>query len=85
VLTQGEMLRAPDKEDFIKAQVNEIEGLIKLKVWKYMRICELPSTAQLINSIWSYQRKRTADGTFLKHKARFCADGSKQKQGIDFQ
>ena len=27
---------------------------------------------------------RAPDGTLLKHKARFCVDGSRQKQRIDF-
>jgi Reverse transcriptase (RNA-dependent DNA polymerase) len=84
VLTQAEMLRAHDKDEFLKAQVKEIEGLIELNVWKYVQLKDLPTNAQLINGIWSYRCKRAADNTLLKHKARFCADGSKMKAGIHY-
>ena len=37
-----------------------------------------------MNSIWSYRRKSRPDGTLLKHKARICVDGSRQRDGIDY-
>jgi hypothetical protein len=44
----------------------------------------LPPTARLLNSIWSYRRKRSPIGDILKYKARLCVDGSQQEQGRDY-
>jgi len=83
-LTQSAMLRAPDKEHFIKAQLPEITGLEAQGVFTYHPIQELPPCARLLNAIWSYKRKRTPTGALIKHKSRLCTDGSQQRQGIDF-
>ena len=84
VLSQSQMLKAPDRADFEKVQIPEIRGLEKLGVFQYHNIRSLPKTAQLLNSIWSYRRKRKPTGELLKHKARICTDGSQQKFGIDY-
>ena len=84
VLTQSAMLKAPDKEAFIKTQEPEIRGLEKLHVFKYIKRSELPIGAQLLNAIWSYRRKRKPTGELLKLKSRICTDGSQQKYGVDY-
>jgi len=83
-LTCSQMLWAPDKQEFLQAEETELKGLLDMNVWKYRRISTLPTNARLINSVWSYRRKRTADGHLVKHKARLCADGCQQQQGVDF-
>ena len=83
-LSQSQMLKAPDREEFEKVQIPEIRGLEKLNVFKYCKMPTLPHKAQLLNSIWSYRRKRKPTGELLKHKAHICTDGSQQKFGIDF-
>jgi len=83
-LSQSQMLKAPDRADFEKVQIPEIRGLEKLGVFQYHKIAALPHGAQLLNSIWSYRRKRKPTGELLKHKARICTDGSQQKFGIDY-
>ena len=84
VLSQSQMLKATDRADFEKVQVPEIRGLEKLGVFKYHKISSLLKAAQLLNSIWSYHRKRNPTGELLKHKARICTDSSQQKFGIDY-
>lgn len=84
VLTQSEMLRAEDKELFVKDQLEEISGLQENGVFAYQKRTSLPEGASVLNSIWSYRRKRRPDGTLYKHKSRICADGSMQEQGRDF-
>lgn len=84
VLSQSQMLKAPDRAEFEKVQIPEIRGLEKLGVFQYHNIRSLPKTAQLLNSIWSYRRKRKPFGELLKYKSRICTDGSQQKFGIDF-
>ena len=83
-LSQSQMLKAPDRAEFEKVQIPEIRGLEKLGVFQYHKIASLPRGAQLLNSIWSYRRKRKPTGELLKHKARICTDGSQQKFGIDY-
>ena len=83
-LSQSQMLKASDQDEFVKAQVPEIEGLTEAGVFEYHFMSELPPTAHLLNAIWSYRRKRRPDGTLLKYKSRICADGSQQQYGVDY-
>lgn len=83
-LTQSQMLRDSDRAQFIAAQAAEIKGLQKMEVFQVLPMNLKPATAKLLNSIWSYRRKRSPVGTILKHKARLCVDGSQQLQGRDF-
>jgi hypothetical protein len=76
ILSQSQMLKADDKDDFVSAQAGEIDGLHDAKVFGYHLRSEFPAEAKVLNSIWSYRRKRRPDGTLLKHKTRLCADGS---------
>jgi len=83
-LTHSQMLRAHDKNDFLQAEDNKLNGLLKMNAWWYWCISSLPPNAQIINSVWSYCHKQTVDGHLLKHKARLCADGCQQQYGVDF-
>lgn len=83
-LTQSQMLKTPDKVKFISAQMPEIKGLEDMGVFHYKAMSELPATAKLLSSIWSYRRKRRPNGALLKHKARICVDGSQQQFGRDY-
>jgi hypothetical protein len=83
-LTQSAMLKAADKQDFIKAQHPEIAGLERKGVFSYHPINTLPPKARLLNAIWSYKRKRTPTGALKKHKSRLCTDGSRQQYGVDY-
>jgi len=78
------MLHASDKQKFLNAEDDEIQGLIQMDAWKYWQISTLPEVAQLINSIWSYQCKCTIDSHLLKYKAWLCTDGQQQQYGVDF-
>ena len=84
VLTQSQMLRAEDSHEFVSVQREEIRGLQGARVFAYKKRSSLPEGASILNSIWSYRRKRRPDGTLLKMKSRICADGSMQEQGRDF-
>jgi hypothetical protein len=83
-LTQSAMLKAPDRPDFVKAQVTEIQTLHEAGVFSYHPMHTLPPRARLLNAIWSYRCKRTPSGVFKKHKARICTDGSQQRYGVDY-
>jgi hypothetical protein len=88
ILTHGQMLKLNDpaeREKFKEAQQPEIEGLEELQCFRYVRRSSLPKGTKLLRAVWSYRRKRRPDGTILKYKARLCADGSRQKKGIDYE
>jgi len=61
-LTCSQMLKAPDRDDFLTAEDDELQGLIDMQTWKYCQMSDLPPSAHLINSIWSYHCKQSPDG-----------------------
>ena len=75
-----EILKMPDKADFVKAMVKELEDHEKRGHWIMMERKKI-SNAKVIKTVWSFKRKRRADGTILKHKARLCAHGGMQVHG----
>jgi len=54
-LTQSQMLKTPDFQEFLKVQESEIRGLERMEVFQY---AQLPPKARLLSSIWSYRRKK---------------------------
>lgn len=83
-LTQSQMLKAHDQDQFITSQIPEIRRLETMQVFEYCPMHALPPKARLLSSIWSYRRKRKPDGKLLKHKAHICVDGSQQAHGRDY-
>jgi hypothetical protein len=65
-LTQSQMLKASDTDQFLASQIPEICGLETMGVFKYKPIHTLPPRAHLLSSIWSYHRKRKPNGVLLK-------------------
>ena len=45
----------------------------------------IPKSAKIIQEIWTFQRKRTPDGTISKYKARLCAHGGMQQWGDNYR
>jgi hypothetical protein len=83
-LTQSQMLKDPDREQFVKSQAAEVKGLQKMEVFEVLPIYMKPAQAKPLSAIWSYRCKRSTVGTILKHKARLCVDGSQQLHARDF-
>lgn len=80
--TYEEAMRCQDKENWKIAIKEEIEALQKNETWKMV---SLPEGKKPIDSKWVFKIKRPPDGTPSKFKARLCARGFKQKEGIDFK
>jgi hypothetical protein len=83
-LTRSQMHRAHDKDKFLAAEVTECNGLRDSNVFKVRLRSDIPANTQIIKTVWSYRRKRSVTGELLKHKARLCIDGSREKPGIHF-
>jgi hypothetical protein len=54
ILSQAQMLKAPDVDLFLDSQQPEIQGLCDADVFEFQNISSLPSGAHLLNAIWSY-------------------------------
>ena len=62
------MLRATDRDESLKVDVGEIEGLQDFDVLEYFPINSITddNRPKRLNAIWSYRRKRRPDGSLLK-------------------
>jgi len=67
--------------DWWKAAVREIQTLEEMDAWE---VVDRPPDANVVGGTWAFKLKRYPDGKVKKFKARFCARGDQQKEGIDF-
>jgi hypothetical protein len=80
-----EILREPDKMEFVKAMREEICNHNKNKNWVPVKQKDIPQGHKVIPSVWAMRRKRRlVDGTVSKWKARLNVDGSKQVHGMNY-
>ena len=75
-----EAMREPDRADFIRAMIAEINDHTTKEHWQLVERSTI-GEASTIKAIWSFKRKRRPDGSVLKHKARLCAHGGMQVHG----
>lgn len=83
-LTCKEDMSAPDAEDFYNAMDKELLTLVDDDFFDIMPLSKMKPNHKLIPMTWSFKRKHTPSGELLKHKARLCAHGGRQRCGIDF-
>ncbi len=80
-----EILREPDKQEFLNSMQKEIDGHNENKNWELVPRSQVPSHIKVLPSVWAMRRKRRlSDGTIYKWKARINVDGSKQTYGVDY-
>jgi len=68
-------------DDYWKAAVKEIETLEGMEAWE---VVDEKTGMNIIDSTWVFKLKRFPDGLIKKFKARFCARGDQQVEGVDF-
>jgi hypothetical protein len=68
-------------DDYWKAMEVEIFTLESIDAWEMVH---REDDMNVINSTWAFKCKRYPDGLIKKFKARFCACGDQQLEGIDF-
>lgn len=68
-------------EDYIQAMKLEVNTLVQQRTWT-----SIPRTTSMnvLKGTWVFKLKRLPDGTPLKFKARFCARGDLQQEGVDY-
>ena len=62
----------------------EIKELEEHRTWEVVRLDQLPEGANILPSTWALKIKRYPDGRVNKFKARFCARGDRQVEGVDY-
>ncbi|MCA1807758.1 MAG: hypothetical protein LC687_07920, partial [Actinobacteria bacterium] len=79
--TYQEAMNHPDADGFMDAAKTEIETLHKMKVWDEV---DRQPWMNVLPGTWTFRLKRYPSGLIRKFKARFCARGDRQIQGVDF-
>jgi hypothetical protein len=79
--TLKEAMNGPDAAGFMKAMEIEIETLIKMNAFV---VVDKESWMNVVSSVWAFKRKRYPDGSLRKLKARICARGFEQIEGVDY-
>jgi hypothetical protein len=79
--TWNQAMGGPDAEGYWQAAKLEYETLTKMGVWD---IVERKDWMNILPSTWAFKCKRYPDGDVRKLKARFCARGDCQIEGVDF-
>jgi hypothetical protein len=76
-----EAMNGPMAAGFWKACETEIDTLVDKDCWDKV---PRPKDRPVVSSTWAFRIKRFPDGTMPKLKARFCARGFEQTEGVDF-
>lgn len=85
IMYYHEILKEPDKPQFIQAMEKEVQQHNDRKNWKLVKRTNIPSNFKVLPCVWAMRRKRNlTTGVITKWKARLNVDGSKQVQGVDF-
>ena len=74
-------MNGPFNEEYWKAACKEIETLESMDAWE---VVDRERDMNVIDAIWAFKLKRFPDGMAKKFKARFCARGDQQLEGIYF-
>jgi hypothetical protein len=79
--TFKEAMAGPDAGGFITAMEAEILTLIELDVFEKVN---RNNNVKVLSGVWALKRKRYPDGSIRKLKARYCARGFEQVEGVDY-
>ena len=75
----------PDRLEFIKAIVKEVNDHTENGHWKLIPTSEVPKGTKVIDSVWSMKRKRDIRTREIKrYKARLNIHGGQQEYGVHF-
>ena len=79
--TYQEAMYGPNKAGFIAAMGEEM--LIRMELEVYDLVNRTPDM-KVIPGVWDLRCKRYPDGLLKMLKARYCARGYKQVEGVDY-
>lgn len=79
--TYDDAMKSKDNAKWKEAINEEYDALLKNKTWIMVKT---PENKKPIESRWVFRVKRNQDGIITRYKARLCAKGYAQKEGIDY-
>ena len=74
-------MNGPFAQEYWEAACVEVETLERMDAWS---VEERTLDMNVLPSTWAFKCKRYPDGLIKKFKARFCARGDRQIEGVDF-
>jgi hypothetical protein len=74
-------MAGPDAGGFTTAMEAEILTLIELNVFD---IVDRTNAMKVLSDVWALKQKGYPDGSIRKLKARYCARGFEQVEGVDY-
>jgi hypothetical protein len=77
----NEAMNGPDADGYWDAMKSELKQLEDKSVWE---VVSREHATKVLPSTWTFKCKRYPDGSVRKLKARFCARGDCQIEGVDF-
>jgi hypothetical protein len=82
----SEAKRQIDWPEFQKAMSKEVNDFNEREHWEPFERAGLAQikSYDIVQAIWSFKRKRRPTGELLKYKARLCAHGGQQTQGVTY-
>jgi hypothetical protein len=82
--TLSSVLGGPNRVELFKALQTEIKELDQHGTWTVVTRESLSAKLNVLPSTWAFKIKRYPDGRLRNLKARFCARGDKQVEGINY-
>ena len=74
-------MKDPQAANWNDAINSELLAMDQLGVWD---IVNIPNDEELLNTVWIFHQKYNGNGNLSKFKARLCAAGNFQVEGIDY-
>ncbi|MBW0564752.1 hypothetical protein O181_104467 [Austropuccinia psidii MF-1] len=74
-------IRSRNSNQWLNAIKKELHTIRELNVWE---IVPIPKDTKLIGTTWVFKTKWNELNAILEHKARLCAQGFSQIQGVEF-
>jgi hypothetical protein len=80
-------MAGPHATQWRLAEEQEIAQMRRLNIWEEVEAAEMLTLdpQAVLHTIWQYKTKYDDDNYVSRRKARLCIDGSKQRQGVNFQ
>ena len=79
-----EVLKSSDKESWIAAMWEELRSHLQNGTWELVPADSVPAKRRRVGSTWAFDIKRDASGKVIRWKARLCAQGFTQEEGVDY-
>ncbi|KAI2495221.1 hypothetical protein MHU86_19318 [Fragilaria crotonensis] len=79
--TFQQAMNGSEASEYINAMRLEIQTLVGQRTWEAVT---RPKDKPILKGTWAFKLKRLPDGTPYRYKARFCARGDMQTEGVDF-